>query len=64
MPKSIAVIDHLGLRKDSERYKEFKIGTTVHKRYSPKAIEKINLALQQESADAIWAKRHPKAVAP
>jgi hypothetical protein len=29
--------------------------------HSAKAIEKINAALQQEHADAIWAKRHPKA---
>lgn len=55
MPKAIAVVDYLGLRKDGESYKEFKIGTQIYKRYSPKAIEKINAALQQEPSDAIWA---------
>jgi hypothetical protein len=64
MPKAIAVVDHLGLRKDGESYKEFKIGTQIYKRYSPKAIEKINAALQQEQVDAIWAKRHPKTATP
>jgi hypothetical protein len=63
MSKTVAVVDHLGLRKDSECYKEFKIGSQLYKRYSPKAIEKIKAALEQESADAIWAKRNPKKVA-
>jgi hypothetical protein len=64
MPKAVAVVDHLRLRKDDDCYKEFRIGSQVYKRYSPKAIEKINLALQQESADAIWEKRYPKRGAP
>jgi hypothetical protein len=29
MPKAIAVVDYLGLRKDGESYKEFKIGTQI-----------------------------------
>ena len=64
MPKAIAVVDYLGLRKDGESYKKFKIGTQIYKRYSPKAIEKINAALQQEQAEVIWAKRHPKTATP
>jgi hypothetical protein len=54
----IAVVDHLDLRKDIECYREFKIGAQVHKRYSQKALENINSALQKETADVIWAKRH------
>lgn len=57
MPKLIAVVDYLGLRKVRECYKEFKIGSVVHKRYSPKAIEAIKKALEKESVDEIWAKR-------
>jgi hypothetical protein len=64
MPKAIAVVDYLDLRRDGESYKEFKIGTQIYKRYSPKAIEKINAALQQEATDAIWAKRPPKTATP
>ncbi len=55
--KTVAVVDYLGLRRDMECYKEFKIGSQLHKRYSPKAIEKIQKALEDESADEIWQKR-------
>ena len=57
MPKVVAFVDHLGIRSDPECYKEFKIGSILHKRYSPKALEKITAALKQESAEDIWAKR-------
>lgn len=57
MPKTVAVVDYLELRSDLEYYKEFKIGSQLHKRYSPKAIERIKSALQKESAEDIWAKR-------
>ena len=60
MPKTLAVVDHLGLRKDSECYKEFTIGSQVVKRYSPKCIDKMKLALQNETADVIWAKRQSR----
>ncbi len=55
--KVVAVIDYLGLRKDLDCYKEFKIGSQLHKRYSPKAIDKIKEALEKESADEIWKRR-------
>lgn len=55
--KTVAVVDYLGLRRDLECYKEFKIGSQLHKRYSPNAIEKIKKSLENESADEIWQKR-------
>lgn len=57
VPKAIAVMDYLGIRKDAECYKEFKIGSQLYKRYSPKALEYIGEALKKENADEIWAKR-------
>ena len=57
MPKTIAVVDYLKLRKDQECYKEIRVGKTLHKRYSQEAIKKIKTALVRESADEIWAKR-------
>lgn len=57
MPKAIAVVDYFGIKAKSECYKEFKIGSQLHKRYSPKALEQIKQALENESADEIWAKR-------
>ena len=57
MPKAVAVVDHLGLRDDPDCYKEFKIGKTLHKRYSPKAVERIENVLKEESLEEIWAKQ-------
>ena len=59
LPKAIAVVDHLGIRSKSDCYKEFKIGSQLHKRYSKKALEVITEALEKESVDEIWAKGHP-----
>jgi hypothetical protein len=60
-PKVVAVVDHLDLRKDSDCYKEFKIGSQTHKRYSPKAIEKVREALEREGIDEIWRKYRARA---
>ncbi|MDR7606354.1 MAG: hypothetical protein QN116_03835 [Armatimonadota bacterium] len=57
IPRVVAIVDYLNLRKNAECYKEFKIGSQLHKRYSPKAIDAIEKALEKESADEIWAKR-------
>lgn len=61
MPKAVAVVEHLGLRNDQDCYKEFKFGKTLHKRYSQKAIKKIGQALEKETAEEIWRKRHRRA---
>lgn len=55
-PKTVAIVDYLGIRDDLDCYKEIKIGKTIHKRYSSKAIQKIKDALEKESADDIWEK--------
>ena len=57
VPKTIACVEHLDLKSDQDCYKEIKVGHTVHKRYSQKAIAKIEAALKIESAEEIWAKR-------
>jgi len=62
IPKAVAVVDDLGIRSQSDCYKEIKIGNAVFKRYSVKALAAIGEALKQRSADEIWAKRHPKKV--
>ena len=54
-PKSRAVVDHLGLREDDDCFKEFKIGSMRHARFSPHAIKKIKNALADNSIDDIWA---------
>jgi hypothetical protein len=62
LPKLIAVVDYLDLRRKQDCYKEFKIGSQLHKRYSQNAINAITDALQGESADEIWRKRRSNEV--
>ncbi len=56
-PKTIAIVEYLGMRNDPDCYKEFRIGGSHHKRYSQKALPRIRAALEEEDADSIWAKR-------
>ncbi len=53
--KLLAVIEHLGIRHNQDCYKEFKIGSQIHKRYSPKALELIRENLSSLDLDMIWA---------
>lgn len=62
IPKAVAVVDHLELRKKADCYKEFKIGSQLHKRYSQEALNAIEHVLREKSADDIWAARHLKGV--
>ena len=48
MPKCGAVIDHLGLKRDAECSKEFRIGKSRHRRCSNVAIGMIAAALEAE----------------
>ena len=54
-PKSRAVVDYLGLRDDSDCFKEIRIGRMTHARYSPQAIDKIRQVLHTHSIDDIWS---------
>lgn len=56
-PKLVAVVDHLGIRDKEECYKEIRIGRTVFKRYSPKAIQAIKDCLKDISVDEVWRQR-------
>lgn len=60
IPKALAVVDYLELRKKGECYKEFKIGSQLHKRYSLEALNAIQHVLQEKSADDIWIARRLK----
>ena len=53
-PRSRAVVDHLSLREDTDYFKEIKIGSVAHARYSTKAVQTIKNALTAESIDDIW----------
>lgn len=54
MPKTLAAVEHCSVSGTADCYKEFKLGSQLHKRYSPKALDVIRAALQAESVDSIW----------
>jgi hypothetical protein len=54
MPRVVAVVDHLRLREDTKCYKEIRIGKSIFKRYSPKAIEEVKACLKSTLVDDIW----------
>jgi hypothetical protein len=57
VPKLGALTDHLGIRRDLECYKEFKIDQSIYKRYSQKALTLIREALETIDVDEVWQKR-------
>lgn len=64
MPKALALVDHFGVRSATDCYKEFKVGSQLHKRYSPKAIDVIVDKLKTESMDDVWQKRRVRRRSP
>lgn len=62
-PKALALIRHLGLQDDEECYKEFKLGASQFKRYSPKALQMMREALERVDMQEIW-QQYRKALCP
>ena len=60
LPMLLVVIHHLKIREDKDCYKEFKIGKSLHKRYSPQAINVVSDALKKIKPEEIWAAHYPK----
>jgi Domain of unknown function (DUF3644) len=59
-PKTGAVIRSLNLEGDLDCFKEIQVGKVRFKRYSQKAIPKIEEAIKTGSVDDIWMKYRPK----
>ena len=53
--KTTAAIDLIALKDDPDCSKEFAIGRMKHRRYSQKAIEKIQDLLHEKSEEEIWS---------
>ncbi len=54
-PKTRALIKYINLQEDSECYHEFRMGrTSLYKRYSPKALEKLQEALNSLDIENVW----------
>lgn len=57
MPRALSAVQHCRVRDMADCYKEFKLGSQLHKRYSPKALEVIRDALKTESLESIWQRQ-------
>lgn len=54
-PKTLALIHHLNLQSDPDCYREFSFGSSVsYKRYSPKALQELNTALDFVDIQDVW----------
>lgn len=59
-PRLIALVRYLKLQRDGEYYKEFVIDGVQHKRYSPKALEKIREVLPETDMEQVWKDHGPR----
>ena len=57
VPKLVAIVAHLGVQNDSDCFKEIVVGSARYKRYSQKAIQRIQDCLEKEDIDTIWENR-------
>jgi hypothetical protein len=53
-PKTLAMIDHFGLRDSDEYFKVIRVGNTRFKRYSQKALDFLKKELPMADMHAIW----------
>lgn len=60
MPKTLVVVDELGLKGDVEFFKVIKIGKMVHKHYSKKALDVIREKLPNMNIDEVWSRNKPQ----
>ena len=58
--KLLAVIRELDLQSDPEYFKEIRIGRSVHKRYSPNALDLLKKQVPELDIDEIWNRRRPR----
>lgn len=57
-PKLLAVIKELKMQENPDYFKEFRFGSTNHKRYSPKALDFIKQELPNIDIDKVWNKNN------
>lgn len=60
MPKALAVVKALDIQSESQYFKSFKIGKSVFKRYSPRALDFIKKQLPYLDIKRVWKKHRPK----
>jgi len=59
MPRTLAIIRHLRLQEDGEYFKEIQIGAQCYKRYSQKAVQKLQDEIPTLDMDEVWRNHGP-----
>lgn len=59
MPKALALVRHLHIQDNPEYFKEIRIGSQLHKRYSPKALDLLKKTLPTIDMDEVWRLHKP-----
>ncbi len=59
-PRTTALVLHLGLREDSESFREFAVGKSRFGRYSQRALTKLRGALEEHDMDLVWTSYREK----
>jgi hypothetical protein len=54
VPKTLAAVEYFALQEDEEYFKEIVVGSTRHRRYSKKALDRLRSELEVHSIDGIW----------
>ncbi len=58
--KAVAVVRYLNILDDPEFFKNFRIGSTRHKRYSPRAVDRILQTLPKLDIKKVWEEFGPR----
>lgn len=58
--KLLAVIKELKIQEDKDAFKEIKLSTQIHKRYSPLALDILKKELPTLNLDDVWARNKPR----
>lgn len=59
LPRLYAVIKALEVKNNEQFYKEFRFGKTVHKRYSPKALDYLQQKIPELDLIQVWEDHRP-----
>ena len=59
MPKALALIRHLQIQDKPEYFKEIRIDSQLHKRYSPNALDVLKKALPSIDMQEVWRLHRP-----
>lgn len=58
-PKTLALIKHLKIQGNEDYYKEIKVGKSIFKRYSPKALDVLKKSIEDVDMDEVWSTCKP-----